>query len=84
MTDLPGLNRHAGLFDRMAGALGIDLEEEALRGRLAFDEIADAVLRCAGCPSPDHCEHGLDAATPRDRTPGYCRNRALMERLATA
>lgn len=82
MTDVPNLKRHAALFDRMATALGIDLEEEAMRGRLAFDEIADAVLRCTGCSDPGHCHGALATGEARTEAPGYCRNRALMSRLA--
>lgn len=83
MTDVPSLKRHAALVDRMATALGIDLEEEAMRGRLEFDEIADAVLRCTGCASPDHCQTVLAKGDSRSAPPGYCRNRDLMSRLAS-
>ena len=82
MTDTVDLRRHAILVDSMAGALGIDLEEAALRGELHMDEISDAVLRCVGCTNPEHCAHML-ADTPKlTATPGYCRNRELMTRLA--
>ena len=82
MQDQMTLKRHAGLFDRMAQSLGVDLEEAAFRGELRTDVVADAVLRCAGCTNPEHCAEWLDqhpdgAAT----TPGYCRNRAELERL---
>lgn len=82
MTDVPTLKRHAELLDRMAAALGIDLEEAVLRGRVDFDEIADSVLRCVGCSAPGHCARGLSAEAVRDSAPGYCRNRALLDRLS--
>ncbi|MCB1341611.1 MAG: hypothetical protein KDK24_11245 [Pseudooceanicola sp.] len=78
------MKRHAGLVDDMARALGVDLEEAALRGLVDIDEISDAVLRCAGCADPGHCA-GVLAAQPRlAAAPGYCRNRALMGQLAAA
>lgn len=82
MTDTVDFRRHAILVDSMAGALGIDLEEAALRGDLDLDEISEAVLRCVGCTNPDHCSHVLTDKPRLTETPGYCRNRALMARLA--
>lgn len=80
------LKRHAGLLDRMAQALGIDLQEAAIGGRVSIDELTDAVLRCTDCSQPDHCEHWLRtaapvAATEERRQPGYCRNAELLQRL---
>ena len=75
------LKRHAKLVDQMAETLGIDLEEAALRGDVAIDEISDAVLRCTACSNPDHCEGWLAGHDKADSTPGYCRNADLMDRL---
>jgi len=76
--------RHAGLVDRMANALGLDLEEKALRGDLPVDEIGDAVLRCTGCTNPDACESWLGAHADggASEPPGYCRNATLFAELA--
>ena len=77
------LKRHAALVDRMAGALGLDLEEIALRGDLSVDEIGDAVLACTGCSQPGACEHWLEAhEAGAAQQPGYCRNAELFARLA--
>ncbi|NDV54040.1 DUF6455 family protein [Salipiger sp. PrR003] len=82
---MPGakdFKRHAGLVDQMAGALGVDLEEQMMRGRLSFAGLEDAVLACTGCHKPGDCEHwlatrdGIAAATP-----GYCRNADLFRDL---
>lgn len=81
MQDRDSLKRHAALVDRMATALGIDLEEAALTGRVALDEISEAVLRCTGCADPAHCEGWLGARVSAEAAPGYCRNRDLMARL---
>ena len=77
------LKKHADLVDRMATALGVDLEESILRGRIEIDDISDAVLSCTACSAPEHCagwleKKGGDRVTS---TPEYCRNKALLERL---
>ncbi|MGR3759964.1 DUF6455 family protein [Roseobacteraceae bacterium NS-SX3] len=79
MLDQPSLKRHAGLFDRMGAALGLDLQEEAIAGRLQFDEISEAVLRCARCARPDHCAGRLQGGgAGLQEAPDYCRNRDLL------
>lgn len=76
------LKRAAGLVDRMASALGIDLEEEALRGHLAAEELPDAVLRCATCSDPEACSKWLDKLEGKaDAPPVYCRNAAMFHAL---
>ncbi|WP_417740927.1 DUF6455 family protein [Salipiger sp.] len=74
--------RHARLVDRMAGTLGIDLDEQMMRGRVTASQIDDAVLGCTGCTRPCDCESWLAAqegAAPE--APGYCRNTTLFEAL---
>lgn len=71
--------RHSLLMGRMAEALGVDLEEAAMRGR--FDEAASqrAVARCTGCEGGADCPNWLEAhQTGAAETPTYCRNRALF------
>ncbi|MFW8635254.1 DUF6455 family protein [Cribrihabitans pelagius] len=81
------LRKHAGLFDRMADAQGLDLQEEAIAGRLPFDEIAEAVLRCSRCGAEGACRKWLAGAPgqrpPRKRAeaPDFCRNRDLLAYL---
>ncbi|MDA7966085.1 DUF6455 family protein [Ruegeria sp.] len=75
------LRHHAGLVDNMAASLGVDLEEAAIAGALRVDEISDAVLRCADCPNPGHCEAMLSQRLHQPDAPEYCRNRDLMGRL---
>lgn len=81
MLPTPVIRRHARLFSEMAEAQGIDLEEAVLRARIEPDEIADGVLRCTGCTSPDTCEAALAAREVVDGTPEYCRNAELLEAL---
>lgn len=82
MQNREKLRHHAELFDQMAAARGIDIEEAVLEGKLRFDDIADGVLRCADCPNPGHCKRWLDmlpkAGAPVSDTPEYCRNRDLL------
>lgn len=94
MADLAQLRRHARLFDHMGKAVGLDLQEEAIQGRLQFEEIAEAVLRCSRCSEAGACQHWLeqcDAAQSRSSTsgqdvqnstpPDYCRNADLFSYL---
>ena len=74
--------RHADLVDRMANALGIDLEEKIMRGKLQIDTLGEAVLRCTGCADPCGCEQWLGAqATVADAAPAGCRNAELFDGL---
>ncbi|MFD1342125.1 DUF6455 family protein [Litorisediminicola beolgyonensis] len=79
------LKQHAYLVDRMAGALEIDLEEEAMRGSVSIGEIEDAVLACTGCACPGACAAWLDESdSPRAAPPDFCRNGSLFGRLGKA
>lgn len=79
MQDRDTLKRHAALVDQMVSALGGDLEEAALAGRVTIDEISDAVLRCTGCRNPGRCASLVAARV--EGAPEYCQNRDLMARL---
>ena len=79
------LNRHAELVERMADTLGVDLAEEAMRGRMSPEQIRTNVLNCVGCAYPDGCEKWLaDHKDGASETPGYCRNKSMLDRLAAA
>ncbi|WP_170409686.1 DUF6455 family protein [Ruegeria atlantica] len=75
------LKRHAELVDQMATHVGVDLEDAALGGDVSIDQISNAVLRCSDCSNPDHCEQFLAHSSPDRKTPEYCRNAALFDRL---
>jgi len=83
MRDRAILKRLAALVDRMATVVGIDLEEAALAGRLAIDDIAEAVLRCTGCSAPEAWPCWTEAQAG-NAAPGYCRNRDMLARLKIA
>ena len=74
--------RHARLVDHMAGTLGIDLDEQMMRGKVTASQIDDAVLSCTGCTQPCACDAWLSAQTETaPEAPGYCRNAALFDAL---
>ncbi len=88
------LRHHARLFDHMGKALGLDLQEEAIAGRLQFEEIAEGVLRCARCSAPGGCQrwlaqrevgearsHGAAETVQGLQAPEYCRNADLFSYL---
>lgn len=81
MLNRATLKKHAGLMDRMAGKLGLDLEESALRGDLSISEIEDAVLACTGCEKVGRCEHLLASEGIQESAPDYCRNAELFAGL---
>jgi hypothetical protein len=83
MLDRATIRRHADLVDRMAEAVGADLQAAVLDGRLRPDALADAVIRCTGCCNPEHCGAWLDAHPEGPDAPvGYCRNAELLTGLA--
>ena len=83
MTWMSRLNRHADLVDRMGHALGVDLGEEMMRGEISPERFRASVLSCSGCRDPDGCEGWLAAQEgTAEHTPDFCRNKALIERLA--
>ena len=82
MQDTKKLRRHADLVDRMANALGLDLELMTMEGKLRIDTIGDAVMRCTGCSDPTACNHWLTVQdSPVDTTPDMCRNADLFDLL---
>jgi len=79
------LKRHAELVDRMAEAVGVDLEEAVLRAEIDIDDISEAVLACTGCADPDGCGQWLERnGTGAAAAPSFCRNRALFETLVNS
>ena len=75
------LKRHAGLMDTMACRIGVDLEEQILRGRLEAGDVSDMVLRCASCTNPEDCADLLGESEVQVSLPTYCRNAELLEKL---
>ena len=85
MALLKKIDRHSGLMQRMAETRGADLGEALLDGQVTAAELRGAVLRCMLCEEPDDCEARLAEALESGahiEVPEYCRNRALMVRIA--
>ncbi|APG47705.1 DUF6455 family protein [Phaeobacter porticola] len=82
MTSQADLKTHAALFDRMAETVGLDLQDEAISGRLRVDEIGEAVLRCTRCGGVAACHKWLaKGLRPGSEAPDFCRNRDLLSYL---
>jgi hypothetical protein len=76
------LKVHADLVDRMANAVGVDLEEAMMEGRMTMDQLGEAVLACTGCSAPETCQKWLaQQSEVVDAAPGYCRNGDTFSRL---
>ncbi|MFV2053547.1 DUF6455 family protein [Aliiroseovarius sp. YM-037] len=75
-------SRHAELVGRMSDVLGVDLGDKAMRGEMPPEELRSTVMRCMGCDNPGGCHDWLEThADGSAQTPGYCRNKAVLERL---
>lgn len=74
--------RHADRVNRMASAVGVDLDEKMMEGQLDGDTLDDAVLRCTGCADVAGCERWLAAQEGiAEQAPGMCRNAGLFTLL---
>lgn len=82
MQNAKTLAKHAALVDHMADHLGVDLEEQVLRGTVAPDLVPDLVLRCTNCTDPDACARLLAATETLDQAPDYCVNRDTLASIA--
>lgn len=85
MTTQTTMAKHAALVDDMGQALGVDLQEEMLRGALDPDTLVDTVLSCTNCTDPTACRAWLTLQEDvAETTPGFCRNTDLLLRLRDA
>lgn len=79
MSDLTRYDVHAGLVDRMADKLGIDISEQTQRGKMTDQEFGRSVARCLGCTDVAACEAWLEIQQGQaDAPPPYCRNAGLF------
>lgn len=85
MQNSQTMRRHAALVDRMADAVGVDLQEMIMRGQLQISTLGDAVLGCTGCTNPGACRQVLEAqeagGAMLEGAPEYCRNGDLFDLL---
>ncbi|MDJ0994847.1 MAG: DUF6455 family protein [Dinoroseobacter sp.] len=82
MQNAKTLAKHAALVDSMADHLGLDLEEQVMRGAMDPGLIPDLVLRCTNCTDPEGCARLLSATERFDEAPSYCVNRDTLAALA--
>ncbi|MEX5727542.1 hypothetical protein Ga0609869_000895 [Rhodovulum iodosum] len=82
MSGQSKFDEHADLVQKMAEALGIDLTEAMMAGNWTPEDMQATVKRCLGCTDPAHCKGWLtDNAAGSEETPGYCRNKDLLEAM---
>ena len=82
MTTQQKNRKHADLVDRMANALGVDLEEKIIEGQLEISTLGDAVISCTNCSDPDGCEKWLAMRNGvAEQAPSMCRNAEVFEWL---
>lgn len=77
---------HEQLVGRMAGKVGVDMDEELQSGRVTPDDLTDIVHRCMSCEDPENCKAWLDS---RDgmvvgETPPYCVNQGKLTSMGDA
>lgn len=85
MSVFTNFDRHAGLMERMADALGADLAELSMSGKLSPGDYRSAVFRCTGCTRPGACAEWVEGHPDGAAlAPDYCRNKEQLERLARA
>jgi hypothetical protein len=83
MSIFQKFQQHADLFGRMTRTLGVDMSDAAGTGRAADATLRSAVISCMGCRKADACGEWLDAHSDgAGETPDYCRNKAMLDRLA--
>ena len=81
---MPGnktLKDHEILVSRMAGTLGVDLDEAELRGQIAPEFRDEMVLACTGCADAGACDRWLGENAKADATPAFCRNVGVFDVL---
>ena len=82
MTVMHKISRHAGLVNEMANALGVDLIDEALAGRINEARLREAVGRCVSCDASTGCERWIEAhRRGAGAPPMFCRNNDLWDLL---
>ncbi|MDJ0825241.1 MAG: DUF6455 family protein [Rhodobacter sp.] len=83
MQLFPKIRRHADLFTRMAETVDADLPAAAIEGRVQEHDLRTAIFSCLGCDEAEACRQWLDAHSDgAGAPPSYCRNTALLQRLA--
>ncbi|MCR8549626.1 DUF6455 family protein [Salipiger sp. P9] len=73
--------RHFWMTRSVARAMGLNLSEEMLSGRLEPDDYADMVTCCRGCALVEACEKwlGTQTAVSAAPPPGCCNGMMLAQ-----
>lgn len=73
--------RHWGLMNAMFHKAGVDLGAGLIEERLDISDLGEAVARCTECTDVPGCQSHLEAPDTAG-VPDFCRNAALIARLA--
>jgi len=68
-------------MERMARALGVDIEMAVMDGNIDQNQIERLKLRCALCDQPDACSRLLLARSTMEVAPDFCVNSSVLAEL---
>ena len=77
------ISRRTGLFNKMADTVGVDLGEVIVHDETRATDLRSAVIRCAGCRHDGECQAWMESESSHDAAPDYCRNKAMLDGLAS-
>lgn len=83
-SPLGSRKRHYWLVQRMAAAIGVDLNAAFESGDLASDDWAQTVEACRNCDWVEGCEKWLAQGGEGSAAPALCMNRATFTALQAA
>lgn len=75
------LQENGDLFGAMLDRTGTRDDQRIMR--MTGTELRSAFFRCVGCRNADACSDFIAMADPSEPTPDFCRNKALMDSLAS-
>lgn len=74
--------RHFWLTQGMARTVGVNLTEAIAGGRITRADLADMVVRCAGCEFSERCVRWMaDGRHLGEDPPAYCLNHEVIEAI---
>ena len=77
------IDERAGVMGKMAETLGVDFAEKIAKDPNMVATYRDAVMRCTHCKHDGECKGWMADHAHADTTPDYCRNKDLLEQLAS-
>jgi hypothetical protein len=78
------LDKHSDLMGGMAEKVGVDWSELLVERPDLANQYRTAVLSCTHCRDVGECQGWQATHEKAEETPDYCRNKDLLEKLASA